>query len=122
MTEVAGSTPILSSELGTVYTEEQIQSVVDKYAKQYGVSSTKMMEVIKCESGVYDYKTKEVVYRNIQSLHTKNGIREDSWGIVQIYLPAHPTVSRQEALDPIFSVEFMAKKFSVGWTKWTCYK
>lgn len=70
------------------------------------------MEVIKCES----------TFQNVQSNHFKNGIREDSWGIVQIYLPAHPTVSRQEALDPYFAVEFMAEKFSKGWTKWSCYK
>lgn len=48
---------------------------------------------------------------------------ERSFGISQIHLPDHPHVSKAQAQDPDFSVEFMAKAFKEGnqsW--WTCYR
>lgn len=71
-----------------------------------------MMNTIKCESQ----------YSNVQSRIVYKGVREDSWGLVQIHLPSHPMVTKQQALDPEFAVNFMAEKFSNGWTKWSCYK
>mgnify|MGYP001575504153 CR=1 FL=1 len=102
----------LNNELGTAYSEQQIKNLVDEYAIKYGVDGNKMMEVIKCES----------MYKNVQSNHYYKGVREDSWGIAQIHLPSHPNVSKQQALDPLFSINFMAEKFSRGWFKWSCYR
>lgn len=64
-------------------------------------------------------------FQNIQSKFPSatgpNG-REDSWGVCQIHLPSHPTVSREMALDPAFCVPWMAEKFAKGeqslWTAW----
>lgn len=49
--------------------------------------------------------------------------REDSWGCAQIHLPDHPTVTREQALDPTFAVSFAAKHFASGdmWM-WTEYR
>lgn len=48
-----------------------------------------------------------------------------SWGIVQINIgkDAHPEITKEQALNPYFSIEFMAKEFANGnaW-KWTCWK
>lgn len=103
----------LSSELGATYSEQQIKVIVDEYSIKYGVDSTRVLETIRCESR----------FKNVQSGIVSQGIREDSWGIVQIHLPSHPTISKQQALQPEFALEWMVKQFSNGKAKqWSCYR
>lgn len=46
-----------------------------------------------------------------------------SRGLVQIYGPAWPEITDQEALDPEFSTRFLAEKLSEGQGNlWTCYR
>lgn len=78
-----------------------------------------MYETIKYETGgTFDPM--------IQSRYYYKGKREDSHGLSQIHLPSHPDVSKAEAQDPSFSVEFMAQQFSKGnqsiWTGWRILK
>jgi hypothetical protein len=82
-----------------------------------------MLAVIQCES---QFNTE------IQSQHhytAKNvpkgykvGDREQSYGLVQIHLPAHPTITKEQAIDPEFAVDFMAKNIKTNPNMWTCYK
>ncbi|PIX11561.1 MAG: hypothetical protein COZ74_13765 [Flavobacteriaceae bacterium CG_4_8_14_3_um_filter_31_8] len=83
-----------------------------------------MEEIISCESH-WEY--------SIQSRHFYNkknvpigytvGMREESWGLVQIHLPAHPKISKEQAIDPDFAIDFLAKNLSRGKAKmWSCYK
>ncbi len=48
--------------------------------------------------------------------------REDSWGDCQIHLPAHPTITKEQALDPEWCFEWSANQWSKGnanlWTEW----
>ena len=80
-------------------------------AKIYGVSGYQMERTIECESR----------FNNIQSTAYQNGAREDSWGIAQIHLPSHPEVSRDEALDEEFTIEWMAKNFNNPYVTWYGY-
>lgn len=113
ITETAGSTPLLSSELGATYSEQQIAELVSAYSIKYGVNPTKVLETIRCESR----------FKNVQSSIVSNGIREDSWGLVQIHLPSHPTISKQQALQPEFALQWMVKQFSLGKaSQWSCYR
>lgn len=51
------------------------------------------------------------------------GDNGNSFGLVQIYLPAHPEITREQALDKEFAVKFMAEQFSQGNARiWTCYR
>jgi hypothetical protein len=104
----------VSTTLGIRYTEQQVAELVKVYATKYGVSQDRMINTIKCESQ----------YRNVQSgLYNSLGEREDSWGIVQIHLPSNTGITKAQALDPSFAVEFMAKRFSQGYAnRWTCYR
>lgn len=81
-----------------------------------------MKSIVGCESG-YDI--------NVQSRHVytetnaptgyKAGDREQSYGLVQIHVPVHP-VTIEEATNPIFAVEFLARKVANGQAGiWTCY-
>lgn len=46
-----------------------------------------------------------------------------SFGLAQIHLPAHPHITKEQAFDPYFALNFMASEMKAGrsW-KWTCYK
>jgi len=85
--------------------KETIIAKISLVASEYGVSSYQMKRTVECESS----------FRNIQSeIVNKKGEREDSWGICQINLPSHPEVSKEQALNIDFSLEFMASEIAAG--------
>lgn len=102
----------------------QVASTTDQkisyYAEKYEVSEDKFRRTVMCESAAST---------TIQSLvpdeEGPNG-QEDSWGIAQIHLPDHPEISKEEALDPDFSLDYMAKVFAKGEAvrkqMWGCYR
>ena len=84
-------------------------------AHDFGLDATstdQMVETIRGESG-FD--------------PTKKGDHGTSWGLVQIHITekSHPDISIAEALDPDFSLRFMANEFKNNrkwqWTVW-CQK
>lgn len=91
------------------WTPERIDTEIEEQAAKYGKSADYMRAIIKCES--HGSTT-------IQSHHVKNGVREKSYGLSQIHLPSHPTVTREEAIDPEFAINFLAK--NLGKVKWSC--
>jgi hypothetical protein len=51
------------------------------------------------------------------------GDNGQSYGIAQIHLPSHPNITKEQALDKQFAIEFTAKQFAKGNAKlWTCYR
>lgn len=62
-------------------------------------------------------------FENVQSdVIAADGAREESYGVCQINLPSHPEVSKDEAMDPAFCIEWTAAQFAAGnasmWTEW----
>lgn len=83
------------------------QEMVNKMAMKYKVSAITLSQVIKCESGFDPNKV---------------GDHGTSFGLVQIHLPAHPTITKEQALDPFFSAEFIARSFAQNkQSMWSCY-
>lgn len=80
--------------------EKTISEIIDEKALQYNVSATRLTFFIKCESGF-----------NPKALNP-NG--EFSVGLSQINLEAHTNITREQAEDPTFAVNFMAENFSKG--------
>lgn len=75
---------------------------------KYGLKRNIMARTIKCESSM-----------NPKAV----GDHGTSFGLAQIHLVDHPEVSKEQALDPYFSIEFMAREFSKGNARlWSCYK
>lgn len=83
-----------------------------------------MLAVVDCESQ-YDI--------DVQSQHRytptnvpkgyKVGDREQSFGLVQVHLPAHPNITKAQAIDPEFAVEFLATNLAAGnGNMWSCMK
>lgn len=95
------------------YIEERIAF----YAEKYGVSYADMHRVVSCETaGTFDPKIQSYVPDS-----SGPGGREDSWGLAQIHLPAH-NVTREQAQDMEFALNFMAKHFARGEHRmWTCW-
>lgn len=110
---------IIQIETRINWTPERIQQEIEEQAAAYGRSARYMAAVIDCES---------MGSTTIQSGHTygftniKKGIykgdREQSFGLAQIHLPDHPGVTREQAEDPAFAINFMAK--NLGKVKWYC--
>ena len=99
--------------------EACVWRLVKFYAKKYGVSSSKMMQTLKNENKTFQFhKQSELRYKKGNRWKFPEGTREKSFGIAQIHLPDHPDVSYQEATDPAFAVEFMAKAFAKGKQGW----
>ena len=85
-----------------------IPELAEHFASQYSVSAPKMLATMKCESS---FNPKAI------------GDHGTSYGLSQIHLPAHPQITKTEAQDPVFAVEFMAKEFSQHHENiWSCYQ
>lgn len=95
-----------------------IETMISSFAHEYGVNERILRATLACESENLTYNGQS----KIKDPSGPNG-REDSWGYAQIHLPSHPYVSREEALDPVFAIDFAAREFSKGnaWM-WTCYR
>lgn len=101
-----------------------IKGKISYYAEKYQVSSTTMDNIVRCESQYRpDIQSGHYYTFDRPKLGLKAGQREQSFGLVQIHLPAHPTISKAEATDPDFALTFLAKEISKGNARiWSCYK
>jgi hypothetical protein len=76
-------------------------------ALKVGIDSQRFTATLQCESG-FDPNAL--------------GDQGTSVGIAQIHLPAHPDVSHENALDPIWSIDWAATNFAKDPEMWSCYK
>lgn len=101
-----------------------VNELVTLYASKYAVSEGVMLRIMECENKSRDPKgqSKHIYYFSDPKRNIVEGTRERSYGLVQIHLPDHPDVSYEQATDPEFSIDFLAKHLSRGhgfW--WTCF-
>lgn len=83
------------------------REIADAKAEEYNVSADLIKDIIDCES------------RWVPNAVGDGG---NSHGLVQIHLPSHPYVTKEEAYDPTFAIDFLAKHLSLGnGSMWTCY-
>lgn len=81
------------------YQVEHIQSVIIETAEKYNVDKAVMFAIVESESS-YNCK--------------KAGDYGTSFGCVQIHLPDHPNVSRKQAENIYFAINFLAKNLALG--------
>ena len=85
-----------------------IDEMIDLSAEKYDVDANIMRRIIQCES---------------MGNPSAVGDSGRSFGVAQIFLPVHPDITKEQALDPKWSIELMAKEFSVGHASWwTCWR
>lgn len=80
--------------------EKTISELIDEKALQYNVSASRLYFMIDCESSM-----------NPKAFNPRG---EYSVGLSQINLEAHPHITREQAEQPEFAVDFMAENFSKG--------
>lgn len=77
-------------------TENRITYLYEQ-APLYNIDPDMVAHSIYCESMFYNTQSGYVY---------PDGVREDSWGLAQINLPSHPHITREQALDPYFSIDW----------------
>lgn len=83
------------------------------WSQFYNISAEQVTEVIRCESQ-FNPTTQSFAY--------KDGVRENSWGLVQINLDANPQVTKEEATNPDWALPWMLQAWKAGHqNRWTCY-
>ena len=91
-------------------TVSDLQAIATSSAAKYHLTkrqTKQMLATITCESG--------------WDINAVGGMGEI--GLVQIYPPAHKDITEEQMKDPYFSLDFIAKNFSVGNQKiWSCWR
>lgn len=86
--------------------DEDVRALIPVYALKWGVSEADMYALIDCETGgTFDPKIQSKALR-------PDGSQENSWGIAQIFLDAHPDITKEQAQDARFSLDFIGSHFS----------
>ncbi len=93
-------------EVLSLSTKDDMVEFVKSKAQEYNVSSSLMICLINHENRNWE--------PTLQSGIIKNGVREKSFGLSQIHLPSHPSISLDEATNPIFAIDFMASEINKG--------
>jgi Transglycosylase SLT domain len=108
-----GATVTSTSTLANIpvtYSLTDAPLIIRAAALHYGANPQDLLDTLYCES-----------HFNAGSIHRHDG-KGDSVGTAQINSHYHPEISRSEALDPIWSIEWAAQQFAAGRQKeWSCY-
>lgn len=102
------TTPALAQTLPpVVYSTTTAVDIITAYAAHYGIPAQPLIDTLYCES---DFNPDAV------------GDNDTSFGVAQIHLPAHPEITKAEALDPLWAINWAAAQFAAGREhEWTCY-
>mgnify|MGYP006921329912 CR=1 FL=1 len=99
-----------------VWNKAAVQALIKTYSAKYEVPYSVMDKVVECETaGTYQV--------DIQSGHYRNGVREQSFGLSQINLPSWKGITKEQATNPHFALNFLGEKLKKGdGHLWTCYR
>lgn len=90
-----------------VFSTSTAESIITAYAHKYGTPAQPLIDTLRCES---DFNPNAV------------GDYGSSFGIAQIHLLAHADITKEEALDPLWSIDWAAMMFAAGHANlWSCY-
>lgn len=107
--------------ISKLLTLEEVSKIIEKNSTKYHVKFNSLLQTIICESpksddGLFDPSG--------QSEFTDEaGKREESYGITEINLPSHPDITKEQATDAEWSIEWMTQQFAAGKASmWTCWR
>lgn len=87
-----------------------LDDIVAEKSFKYSVSPKVVAKIINCESS-----------NNPNAINITD--REESYGLVQINLKVWKNITKEQATDPDFAVDYLAKNLSKGKASmWTCSK
>lgn len=100
---LASSTPAVVPQAATSTIEALVRSVEAKF----GLADD-FYDTIRCESDGWQNVQSYIVHEG-----GPNG-RENSWGVAQINLTYHKEVTEEQALDPVWALNWAAQEFAAG--------
>lgn len=102
------SVPIVHAE-EKVWTVSELKAMATSSAAHYKLSkreTIRMLKTIECESGWSATSTSPT----------------GDYGISQINKEAHPEITKEQMFDPVWSLDWTARHFSLGHqSMWVCY-
>lgn len=106
-------------EKSTYLTLEEVKTLTKKYADKYHIEYNSFLQTILCEAPRVGAEFDPF---GQSENFSKDGSRELSFGLPQIHLPSHPEITKDEAQDADWSIEWSAQQFSKGkQNMWTCW-
>lgn len=99
------------------FSKVELIAYAEKEAVKADLSPTEVVSVIDCEtSGTWNPEIQSDAYNK------KDGGRELSFGLAQIHLPAHPEITKEQATDPLWAIDYLVRQVAQGrGNMWTCY-
>lgn len=92
-----------------VETPAQVEDYLWYKSAHEGVDITTVLAIVRCESGF-----------NINAEH--HSLKEDSYGIFQINLKAHSEITKEQALNPLWSARWAFDQMAQGkFYLWSCF-
>lgn len=105
---------------------EVTYDLVSTIAREYHVNPILMWELVLCENRELNPELQSRLTYNFSDPERGiyKGHRELSFGVSQIHLPDHPHISPEQAKDPIFALNWMAKELQKdnSWKWKNCYE
>jgi len=119
---VEAQTRQVEAETKQNYTKPELEALLLKETKAQGVSYETAHNIITCESNWNPEVQSNYFYKvDRPDWGILAGERELSFGLVQIHLSSHRNITKEQALDPIFSIKFLVNEMAKGNQKiWTC--
>lgn len=111
------------SSAGNLVDTNDVDELIIANAKKYGVSAELLRRVQLCENRERNPKKQSDLRYSFtdKRLGIYEGERERSFGLAQINLDYHPTITYAQVIDPAFSIEFLAKNIKKHPQWWSCY-
>lgn len=112
-------------QVAVVQVNKTPQQIVIDVATEYKVSAKLITELINLENRDWDPKRQSGIKYKYSD--PKRGIVagefEKSFGLAQIHLPDHPSITYEQATNAEFAIRFIASEISQGrgW-QWSCYR
>lgn len=112
------TTPTMTTAV--VQPSESIKEKILRYSLKYDVNPQEIENIVKCETGATDVNEASTTIRSRYLEGTPR--HERSWGLAQIWLTGHPDVTYEQAIDPDFALDFLAKNWKQHKQWWACAK
>ena len=104
---------VIVEQVAELNSTSTVRNYVEQEAIKVGVDPKMVYSIVNCESGFVPQQSKHL---------TKTGEQEDSWGVWQIHLPSHPTITREQAMDVEWSTNWSLGEIKKGNAYlWSCW-
>lgn len=87
-----------------------IDDLIHQTVTKYGLNYQHFYATLDCESEGF----KDVAIQSqVPDRSSPNGL-EQSYGISQVFLPEHPDITKEQAIDPVWAINYAGELFSEG--------